>query len=192
MGLKADFDEVITAWPKYPLRLKAWLVLSLFLASGSIASLSDTVFRWKGFISDAIVFYQSIVSTPIHNLFKSWLSIELPRGLADSVILLGVTLTANIRVMRHTGESYIERKYPLFTTFFFFLAVIALWLVQSILKVNLFSFPQAILFFLITTIVSTALHLKYSGAAKYLWFAYLLAPFIILSLAAAVNAGLTR
>jgi hypothetical protein len=77
MGLKADLDEVRLAWPGYPWRLKIWLVLSAFLASASIASLSETVVKWKGFILDAVMFYQTWIADPFQKGLTAILQVPL-------------------------------------------------------------------------------------------------------------------
>jgi hypothetical protein len=80
MGLKADFDEVHMVWKTYPWRLKVWLGLSLFLASGSIASLSETVFRWKSFFLEAMSFYRAWISTPLASLLSDLFAFKVPKA----------------------------------------------------------------------------------------------------------------
>src|SRR5438309_2265838 len=97
MGLKGDLDEVVTVWSRSPWRVKAYLAISAFLASGSIASLSDTVFRWKGFVSDALSFYQNHISDQLLRLLQFGFP-HVPRGASDLLILSVLYVSANLRV----------------------------------------------------------------------------------------------
>ncbi len=62
MGLKADFDELIDEWGEKSLLSKVILGVSFFVTLSSITSLSDTVFKWKGFILEGITFYRTYIS----------------------------------------------------------------------------------------------------------------------------------
>ena len=83
MGLKGDLQEVATVWEKSSWRVKAYLLLSAFLASGSIASLSDTVLRWKGFLRDALLFYQAYISDQLLRVLQFvFPTIHVPAGVS--------------------------------------------------------------------------------------------------------------
>ena len=45
--------------------MRCVLVLAFFLTTSSLASLSETVFKWKGFILTGIEFYQEWIQGPI-------------------------------------------------------------------------------------------------------------------------------
>lgn len=68
MGLKADVDEVLHSWSRSPWWMRVWLILSGFLAISSVASLAETVTKWKGFFKDAVSFYHDWISLPLRNL----------------------------------------------------------------------------------------------------------------------------
>ncbi|MDO9333363.1 MAG: hypothetical protein Q7T57_02435 [Dehalococcoidales bacterium] len=65
MGLKGDLDEAVKDWPKSNRLIKAWLVFSVFFSTLQLASLSEAVFKWKGFVLDGVNFYREWFTTPI-------------------------------------------------------------------------------------------------------------------------------
>lgn len=71
MGLQGDIHEIKLAWSKSSWGFRGWLCLSGYLGISSIASLADTVIKWKGFVLDAITFYRTWVGFPIKNLLLS-------------------------------------------------------------------------------------------------------------------------
>lgn len=105
MGLKADFEEVAKDWKAAPWRVRIWLGLSLFLAAGSIASLSESVAKWKSFLLDGVDFYKGYISLPIENLILKVLALPLPAGVSDSLVLLALLVAANLRVVLYRGGS---------------------------------------------------------------------------------------
>jgi len=70
LGLQGDIHEIKVAWSKSSWLFRGWLCLSGYLGISSIASLADTVIKWKGFVLDAIIFYRSLVGHPITNLLQ--------------------------------------------------------------------------------------------------------------------------
>ncbi|NQY07446.1 MAG: hypothetical protein HRT68_14930, partial [Flavobacteriaceae bacterium] len=68
MALIDDLKSAGDLWENGTILTRAAIVLSTFLASGAIASLSDTVFAWKGFILDGINVYKTWVVHPMLQL----------------------------------------------------------------------------------------------------------------------------
>jgi hypothetical protein len=56
MSLFGDIEEVKIFWKKTTLIGKFVLIVSGFLASGSLANLSETIFKWKEGIKEAVTF----------------------------------------------------------------------------------------------------------------------------------------
>ena len=104
-GLRGDIEGVTSVWRSSPWRYRVLLVLSLVLASGSIASLSETVAKWKGFILDGVTFYRTYVSKPTNEFFLSLLGPNIPPGIADAVILLAPLVSANMRLALYRGAN---------------------------------------------------------------------------------------
>lgn len=190
MGLKSDFDEVRLAWPTYPWRLKVWLLLSAFLASGSIASLSETIFRWKGFILDAIIFYREYVSTPVKTLLSALLGLQVTRGQADIVILFVILISALLRVFLHSKGPW--NSPPRSTSLYFLVGTVA-WVATSLQWGDTTrSIAGPFGSFLALTCICSVYYGRRGGATRILWFAYMLTPFVFVGIAAAVNSGLTK
>jgi hypothetical protein len=188
MGLKADFDEVRAAWPSYPWRLRLWLVLSLFLASGSIASLSDTIFRWKGFVLDAIDFYAAYVSEPVRKALSNILSTDVPPNLAHILTLALLVITPNVRLILFRGASWSTRENALAGIFGTTLGLAYLYYTHG----NNATLLAGAGGLFASTMYYAYLHVRKPGAARLLFLVYLIGPFVIVGLLAAVNAGLTR
>lgn len=72
MGLKADIEEVTANWDKAPWWLRTWLLLSAFIAISSIASLAETITKWKGFFKSAMSFYRDWIREPVASLLHGF------------------------------------------------------------------------------------------------------------------------
>lgn len=190
MGLQDDFYEFVRVWQSSSWKMKAYLLLTAFLASGSIATLSETVFHWKGFVNDAIFFYQIYIADQIQNLLK--LFFNAPSGLSHFLILTGIYLGANLRVSRltlpetkahsvalHAVTSYVGVATAM-TIFLHFSDRMSL---NSEFSLGLFAG---------SAFSASFSYWRAGGAARILWLTTLLSPFVIVGLAAAITSGLSR
>ena len=98
MSLKKDIDEMRTAWLQASWRIRVWLVISGFLALSSIASLSEAVFKWKGFILDAVTFYREWVRVPLKNELQHF-EIHLTSSYIDYLLLNGIVVAGLFRLL---------------------------------------------------------------------------------------------
>jgi hypothetical protein len=192
MGLKGDLQEVATVWEKSSWRVKTYLLLSAFLASGSIASLSDTVFRWRGFIRDALFFYQTYVSDQLlrvlHFLFPA---VQVPSGVPHLLILSALYLGANLRVAAFSVPAAKSLAIASRSTAGYLGVMIAMFIgmIFTDLKLN---GENAWGLFLGSAFGASVSYWLVGGAARILWFAYLLGPFSLVGIVAAVSSGLVR
>ena len=62
MGLKEDFKQFRDKWKGTSISYKLMMILSIFISISSLASLSDVIFKWQGFIQDGINFYRFNIS----------------------------------------------------------------------------------------------------------------------------------
>ena len=192
MGLKGDLHEVATVWKRSSWQVKAYLTLSAFLASGSIASLSDTVFRWKGFVRDALSFYQEYLSDQLLRILQLvFSSIHVPVGISHLLILSTLYLGANIRVMLFAGPSTRSRDAVSRATASYLGSMSAI-LIGMTFTGKEFSGESALGLFLGSAFCASVTYWFVGGATRLLWFVYLVGPFVIIGLVAAVNSGLTR
>lgn len=71
--LKKECEQLKLAWVKLSLPAKVLSGISLFLSASSITSLSKAIIEWKGFIKDAVDFYQQFISVPLSHLLNATL-----------------------------------------------------------------------------------------------------------------------
>lgn len=192
MGLKGDLQEVASVWEKSSWRVKAYLLLSAFLASGSIASLSDTVFRWKGFLRDALLFYQAYISDQLLRLLQFvFPTIHVPAGVSHFLILSALYLGANLRVAVFSVPAAKSRVVASRATSSYLGATIAMLIGMS-LSGNELSSDSASGLFLGSALAASVSYWFVGGAARILWFAYLLGPLFLIGVVAAISSGLLR
>ncbi|MBO3697783.1 hypothetical protein [Roseivirga sp. E12] len=100
MSLLGDLNELKREWKSSSTTKKAFIILSFFLTTNSVASLSDILINWKGFIKDGIEFYRSNVSLPISDFIDRF-GIVIHDQTVDVLIIILLTLNTLIRVYFH-------------------------------------------------------------------------------------------
>lgn len=173
------------------MRVQVWLALSVFLASGSIASISETVAKWKSFFLDSVNFYRQYVSLPIHDFLTVQLGFEVTRTISDCLVLLGILVSVNMRVVvsRQATRSSIGTALG---------GAVGAFLVMIAIIINGSSYSRSEILFITTImlissiVVSTGLYMRISRAIFLSWLFYLASPFVIVGIAAAVNVGLSK
>ena len=58
MGFKSDYEEMTSSFEKMGVLGKLFIGVSFFITVSSVTSLSEVVFKWKGFILEALKAYQ--------------------------------------------------------------------------------------------------------------------------------------
>jgi hypothetical protein len=188
MGLKGDIDEVAKVWISSPWRIKVYLALSTLLASGSIASLSDVLFKWKGFVLDAVVFYRSRIGVPFHNLMQSAVDVRLPEGFSDHILLWILLLASLTRYQFFVCRDF-RCRLEFIGVYGCMFSLYGWALAQDFIRgrgypvsLSLLMYGFAIVFSFFTT----------TGAGRIVLLASLIAPLALVGVVAAVHAGLTR
>lgn len=139
MGLKGDIAEVKAAWSQSPWWMKAWLCLSAYLAMSSIASLAETVVKWKGFILDAINFYRRCISFPIKDLLRP-LGLHLSEFQVDLLIIYILVLASMVRtliVMTRELPGTRRLKFVPLMTIYYVILIFVVILISSFWSVKL-------------------------------------------------------
>jgi hypothetical protein len=190
LGLRGDFVELAAVWDRSPWRIRVLLILSGFLATASIASLAEAVAKWKGFILTGVSFYRDYIRDPIASHLSS---LGLPHLSADSMDFLTISLLASGAVLR---RQWIQYK-----------------LVTEIQSSNLWAAGATLAFALSALVSAFLLHDRlpavdlWLSICMYVFYlfavawpprrawdlvcaAYLLAPPLLVCVAAAVNLGL--
>jgi len=190
MGLKGDLQEVTSVWKRSSWRVKAYLTLSLFLASGSIASLSETVFRWKGFISDALSFYRTHISDQIFWMLRSAFS-QVPPAASDLLILSMLYIGAHLRVIWFAPRASLTQREGRRGISTYIGSTTALLIGNYYLGRDL-NGESALGLFLGGAVCASVSYWRAGGAVRILWFSCLLGPFIFVGLTAAFVSGWGR
>jgi hypothetical protein len=192
MGLKGDIDEVGRAWPAYSWRMRLWLVLSVLLASNSIATLSDTIFRWKAFIKETLQYYEILIASPLRNAILSLLpGTQIPPGVPHFIVLSTLYLGASIRVALYALPRSRARTAALQAVTGYVGSCVALLLIWR-WEGQVLDLETSLGLFIGSAACASVSFARIGGAARLLWFVYLAAPFAIVGVAAAVNSGLMR
>ena len=71
MGLKSEIDEIKNTWAEASPPVKAYLALSFFLSTSAIASLAETIVKWKGFSKMRWLFLIRLLASHYVNYFWS-------------------------------------------------------------------------------------------------------------------------
>ena len=195
MGLKGDFSELTQVWHQSPWRVKLYLLLSGFLAGTSLASLSESVVKWKGFILTGITFYREYLRTPIVELLVDWVHISIEPQIFDFLLPVTVVFGALIRVAVFDLRAAQSRRSQLAATKNLLLVLVGLLL----LLFTEFLWPRrsgldytedirnSILLYVSMTLYALW---RPRDAGEMLIGVYLLGPPIFVCIAAAVNLGL--
>jgi hypothetical protein len=185
MGLKGDFDESVRAWQDASPLVRIWLILSVFLASGSIASLSETLVKWRGFLVDALNIYKNYVSEPLYSLVSSRISLDVPRSAIDVIVMYLLLATPHLRAAAHRGVGS-EQWYESLGMFVGILFVPVYLFAKKGLGVPYF---YAIWCWIIYAWISAYWYRK-DRATFVLWLVYLVAPFAVVGLVGAVSTAI--
>lgn len=191
MGLKADLDEVTQYWDRSPWRVKVFLFISLFLATSSLASLSETVFKWKGFILDALVFYRSNFSQPASEFLTRVFVHPLPDSFIDGAVLLGLFHGALIRALFLRRVKPSTRISDVGYLKFSYLAMLYLMAQPTPPSTASIHLKESSTWILYPAFVILA-YLLTKGAERILAMSFMLIPVIGVALVAAVSSGLTK
>jgi hypothetical protein len=97
MALYDDFKSVKKDWARNSIITKVWLILSTFVATGSLTSLSDTVFKLKGFFADGLEWYESHILYFVKTFFL-WIGWSIPDPIANLLILFSIYTSAYFRL----------------------------------------------------------------------------------------------
>lgn len=107
MGLKGDIEEVKTVWSKSAWWVRCWLALSAYLAVSSIASLAETVVKWKGFFQDAINFNKTWINSPLRNILRICLNLNLPEMVTNFIVVQIIIFSIYFIVITSEMEGFI-------------------------------------------------------------------------------------
>ena len=183
MGLKGDFEEIATLWTSAPWRVRLYLALSGFLASTSIAAISDTIVKWKGFFKTGVVFYRENLSAPLQHVAEAVSGLSPPKDFSDYALVQTLVIATALRLI-FLSQAH-DRKRILWV-----LAAIATlllsWLALFLLpRPEKPASPVSVYLLCVTLLIGGT-----KRATRLLALIWLLMPPLLVGLAAAINLGL--
>lgn len=185
MGLKADIDEVVDHWTHAPWRVKVFLAVALFISSSSLASLSESVFRWKGFLLEALAFYRVYVSDPASRFITDLVGRSLPSNYIDGAVLLGLFHGALIRALLLRHVSVARRIGDVLTFAGTYCAMLFIMAQQP-------DKPTESSVWVLYPAFLLAAYMLTRGAERILAVSYMLVPVVTVALLAAISSGLQK
>ena len=184
MGMYEDIKGAKDLWRESTTATKVVLAISAIFAFSPIASLSDTVFEWKGFIKDGVEFYNGTV--PVYfqkainnlggNISKSW---------ANYYLIATLYLAGQLRILLLLKSDW--RGY-IFFGFWFSWCVLGL-IHRSIYDIEITPFYYisiAVVYFIPPFLF------RWPREFKFLYFVPALIAIFGVCILAAVNEGLSR
>ncbi len=185
MGLKADVDEVVQYWSGAPWRVRVLLAIALFLSSSSLASLSEAVWKWKGFILDALTFYRSWVVHPMSEVAQRVIGQSVPPNFIDNAIFFGLFMGALTRALLFRAASKSRHVANIAFMGATYLAMLYMLATQQS------EAGESTIWVLYPIYVFTACFLT-KGAERVLAVAYMLIPAFAVGVLAAISVGLSK
>ena len=187
MGLYEDIGTVRRLWKDASFISKIFLVVSAFFALGSIATLSDVVFHWKGFILDGVNFYNRYVTSFIGK-FVSFFGGTINQYWSNYYLLYFLVVAGHFRTIQlNRGTRYFSFGVVLIFAF------VAFGLFGLVLRS---SADAVILGFEFYTLIilhfGPPLLFKTTLESKYLFYSPVILAVTIVLILGAVNSGLTR
>lgn len=189
MGIKSDFEEFRDLWNKGNLFLRVIAVLSLFIQVGNLASLSDVIFEFRGFIRDGIQLYEEWVRDPLKKLLSSIFEVRVTSLHVNWVVWWGLVCGAQVRsylVLPNKAQAVggvIGAFLAFIITQVFAFNIIAG--IQTPLS------PTGITVTVVTLIICTW-YVSTSFKNKSVFYLSVLLPILIVVILAAINNGISR
>ncbi len=107
MGFKSDLTEATQDWKNTNPIVVIFNMLGIFGAISAIASISETIIKWKGLLKDFISAYQAYFRNPITELLTH-INVHLTKEMADFLIVMGVILLTWFKAM-YKGTDWADK-----------------------------------------------------------------------------------
>lgn len=188
MGLNGEANELRNMWTSASWPLRGWLVLSFFISISSLASLSETIIKWRSFFRDAVNFYQEWIGEPLKELFSIFY-IDVTPAMIDVFVIMCL-FESGIWRMRFATDSALRS--PLFP--FVFNGIFSFgWLIYLNHKPMEWP-PQEVEHWIWLVGLSIAFFVPAAYRLRNMWAFYLpiLSSILVVGVLAAINAGLSR
>ncbi len=143
------------------------------------------MFKWKGFILDALTFYKANVSVPLALAAAKIIGSPLPAHFIDGAVLLGLFIGALLRAL-------LLRPVPLRKRVAEVVAFGTSYLAMLFIMAKEPQIPGATTVWVLYPAFVLVGYLSTRGAERLLAMAYMLVPVLLICILAAVSSGLAR
>lgn len=203
MGVKGDIEEASKLWKRSSLFTRLFVVVSVIVSSSSIASLSESIFKWKGFILEGLEFYKNYLVDPFRS-YAHQIGLDFTVKDTHALVILSFAYSGMIRwTLGMTWRSMQVRiEIVLLISFMFFTTVYGLpGQGEEILKLSLLLYISPLAIFTTNEIITRLLPVNSEykktaskmrlDALKAMYSWAILSAFLVL-IFAAVNIGLDK
>ena len=97
MGIKSDLEEYRALWSQGSWGVRGLAIIFIFITVGQVASLSDAIFQFRGFMRDGIQLYEEFIRYPLMILLSSLFKIRLSSLHFDFLVWWGLVCGAQYR-----------------------------------------------------------------------------------------------
>jgi hypothetical protein len=214
MKFENEYKELIKQfWSVGPLGKLVLLVL-FFLSVSSIASLSDAIFKWKGFLLGAINIYQEYFVSPLIAT-ASYLNMSFSKDEIHTAVLMSISVSVGMRMLmagqmvafKKINECYNSDFVPSLTIYkvimWCFPCAIWLWYGLSVQTPKPWVTGLIFVFYPFFLVVPKVLMAKFNPEDQSYWekgefnyfkvyYSYVGALFLIVCVFGAINVGITK
>jgi hypothetical protein len=189
MGIKSDFEEFRDLWNRGNFWLRGLAIVFLFIQVGSLASLSDTIFEFRGFIRDGIQLYEEWIRDPLKMLLSSLFGVRITSLHLNFIVWWGIVCGAQVR-------SYLTLPEKARAVGGAVGAVIA-FIITQVLAFNILAgihpslSPTGVKVIVVTLIICTW-YVSTSFKSKSVFYVSVLSPILIVGILAAISSGVSR
>ena len=128
MGIKEDYDGLVKSWGTLPFIWKTLIVSLTFLQVMSIASIADSIRKFRGFLGVGVEFYQNVTAPLV--TWLSYLGLPIPeRELFDSLIWANIFYGVLIRslIISPSFEKQASRAFMAFLGAIFAVLIVSMF-----------------------------------------------------------------
>lgn len=211
LNIEKDWTSIRRVFREAGVLTKLFLIVSFFLALSAIASLSDTIFAWKGFILEAINFYRGYFVEPIRSLSSNF-RLHYSENEIHAATFLSISVVTGMRILslgQIVAFDEINKRYnsnmtpnlaPFWAMGLAFSIGIWVWYGLSEQIVRLWTVALVFIlnpaFIAVPKMIMTKFKYEYFERGKFNYFlayyAYVIFVLLIVGILAAVNTGLKK
>ena len=196
MSLKDDIDDLGKVWSSSGSLFKVMAVISVFLSISSIASLSDRIFEWKGFVLDGVNFYRLYISVPASKMLAS-ISIVLNQTKMDYLIVVAISMSCFARGGIMLGNDKLRQDETFQSNYHGIASVLASLYVVVLVAMRLNAETWELKYHLLIVYIGAPIILFFfifdrSLKNLYSYFFPVIWAIVVVLLLGAINVGLTK